>query len=80
VRPMTFRTRFAEFVSNHIVADDPNPQPSRLDRMDGRGTVPVAGAQHDGFDSWDSALASIDGGSLNYFDVGDVNRTARVPS
>ena len=49
---------------------------SRLDRWD-RGTVPVAGAQNDGFMR---ALAEIDGGTLNYTDVGPACTTMRVPS
>ena len=46
-----------------------------LDILD-RGTVHVAGAEHDGFMR---ALADIDGGSLNYTDTGSPAPVVRVP-
>jgi len=31
----TIKSRIREQVARHLIADDPNPQPSHLDRMDG---------------------------------------------
>ncbi len=35
----TLRTKVSNFIKRNIIADDPNPQYSRLDRMDGLGIV-----------------------------------------
>jgi hypothetical protein len=29
------KSRIHQFITRHLIADDPDPQPSRLDRMDG---------------------------------------------
>jgi hypothetical protein len=31
----TIQSRIQHFITRHLIGDDPDPQPSRLDRMDG---------------------------------------------
>lgn len=38
----TVRERFAAWIERYIVADDPNPEYSRLDRLDGLTQTPTA--------------------------------------
>lgn len=81
-------SRFRSFIRQHLVADDPAPGYSRLDRFDGLGETSAGGAAPgseagpapSGADSQDAALASIEerlAADENEFAGGVADQSAR---